>query len=316
MKILCTGGCGYLGSALVKRLVDLGHAVDIIDDLSRGKRENLTDIFGDPEWVGSFYQHDMKNPLQFPLVYDVVFDLAARVYGITRLYDDEPSFLRENTLILLNTLECVKNAVKHYFYVSSSCVYHFDGCPTPHKEEHANVIPRTGYDISKRFGEEIVRIYAEKHGFKYTVIRPFNVYAAGEGEEAPHVITDFFNRILEETKNPTGTFWILGSGEQTRSFTYLEDFVDGLILLMDAGSEGVFNVGSDEETRVIDLLRMAMNTAGLDYDRYEVERRKPFKEDVQRRNPDVSKMKALGWTPKHSLEQGLKETWATIKKSE
>ena len=308
LRILCTGGCGFIGAPLVKRLVDAGHDVTVIDDLSRGSILNLN---GYVDRI-AFIEHDMKQPLDITVTYDVVFDLAARIYGITRLYEDQPGFLRENTLILLNTLESVKACCHHYVYVSSSCIYNYEGCPIPHRESDARVVPKTGYDLSKRFGEEIVRLYAEQYGFRYTVVRPFNVYGAGEGEDAPHVITDLFRRILQEKAKPSGTFWILGSGEQTRSFTYLEDFIDGLLLLMDRGEGGVFNVGNAEETRVIDLLQTMFDVAGLPFDAYEVQHRPAYADDVQRRQPDTAKIRDVGWTPKHTLREGLENIWRDL----
>ena len=304
-KILCTGGAGFVGSVLVKVLAGK-HEITVIDNLSRGKTENLEGYLNKIKFI----KHDMKNPIQLE-DFDYVFDLAARVYGITKLYEDEPGFLRENTSILLNTLECVKDKVKHYFYVSSSCVYNFEGCPKPHKEDDATQIPKTGYDISKRFGEEIIKLYAEHYGFNYTIIRPFNVYGPLEGEEGPHVITDFFNRIIDERKNRTDKFWMLGSGEQTRSFTYIKDFVDALVFLMgkEEAKNSTFNIGTGIETRIIDLLRLCFEVSGMNLDEYELEYKPAIKGDVPSRNPDVSKIMALGWKSKYSLEEGLRESW-------
>jgi UDP-glucose 4-epimerase len=294
----------------VKRLVDDGHEVTVIDSLIRGSEKNLEGYFDRVNFITA----DLRRPLlkQFETS-DVVFDLAARVSGIWGLYQDQAGFVRDNIMILFNVLEHVGN-VKHYFWMSSSCVYNFDGCPLPHREEHAFAVPKTGYDVSKRFGEEIVRLYAEEHGFKYTIVRPFNIYGLGESEEFPHVITDFWNRILEEKRNPTGKFWILGSGEQTRSFTYIKDFVDATILLMERGETGTFNVGTGEETRIIDLLKVMFEIARLPFDQYEIEHREPFKQDVLRRCPDVSKILRLGWKPKYTLKDGLREMWMELNK--
>ena len=304
-QILISGGAGFIGSQLVKKLADK-HDITVIDNLSRGKLENLEGCLDKIKFI----KFDMKKPIVLGN-YDYVFDLAARVYGITKLYENESGFLRENTSILLNTLECVKDRVKHYFYVSSSCVYNFDGCPKPHKEEYADKIPKSGYDISKRFAEEIVKLYAKQYGFNYTIIRPFNVYGPLEGEEAPHVITDFFNRIKKEKERWTKTFWILGNGEQTRSFTYVKDFVDAIIFLMDKkqAKNETFNVGTGIETRIIDLLEQCFKITGLDFKDYTIQHKPPIKGDVQSRNPDVSKIMKLGWKPKYSLFKGLEESW-------
>ena len=304
-KILIPGGLGFIGSDLVKALADK-HKITVIDNLSRGKIENLDGYMHKI----NFIQHDMKTPITLGK-YDYVFDLAARCYGITKLYEDESGFIKENTSIRMNTLECIKGNVKHYFYVSSSCVYNFEGCPKPHKEEYATKIPKTGYDIAKRFGEEIIKLYAKQYGFNYTIIRPFNVYGPGEGEEGPHVITDFFSRLIEERKNPTNKFWILGSGEQTRSFTYIKDFVDAFIFLMDKEEavNNIFNIGTGIETRIIDLLKLCFKVSNTNFNEYKIEHKPAIIGDVPSRNPDVSKIKALGWKSKYSLEKGLKESW-------
>ena len=306
MNILVTGGAGFIGSPLVKKLVEIGHNVTVVDNLSRGKIENIEKVLDKIQFV----KWDMKKPRKFDK-FDIVFDLAARIYGITKLYENESSFLNENTRILLNTLECLKDKTKHYFYVSSSCIYNYNGCPKPHKEIFDKVIPKTGYDISKRFGEEMIKIYAKQHKFKYTIIRPFNVFGPNEGEEAPHVIRDFNERIIKEKNNPTNKFWILGSGEQTRSFTYVTDLVDALIFLMNhkTAENEIFNVGTQVETKIIDLLKTMFKISGLEFDKYEINHKPPLPHDVQERNPNVSKLFALGWKPKYTLEKGLKEIW-------
>ena len=314
-SVLVTGGAGFIGSALVKQLVDNGHEVTVIDNLVRGSMSNLAGYLDKIMLL----TEDLRDPIKFPMLqiekFDVVFDLAAKISGIWGLYEDQPSFMRENISILLNTLEYAKDKVKHYFWISSSCIYNFDGCPLPHKEDYAFVIPKTGYDISKRFGEEIVRLYAEKYGFKYTIIRPFNVYGLNDSEESAHVITDFWKRILEEKHNPTGKFWILGSGRQSRNFTYIKDFVNALVFLMEQGITGTFNVGTGEETCIIDLLKLMFEIAELPFDKYIIEHKQPFKEDVQKRCPDVSKILDLGWKPKFSLRQGLEEMWREMQRN-
>jgi len=112
MKVLVTGGCGFIGSMLVKRLVDDGHEVVVVDNLSRGQIANL----GDYVYETTFLTHDLRKPLWFACKFDVVFDLAAKISGIWGLYKDQVSFVRDNTNILLNTLEAVKDRVKHYFW--------------------------------------------------------------------------------------------------------------------------------------------------------------------------------------------------------
>ena len=315
MRILVTGGAGWLGSALVKQLIAEKHVVTIIDNLSRGNLNNLMLVIDKPNF--NFSEHDLTLPLLKPSIisldhFDVIFDLAARVYGITKLYVDEPAFFRENTRILLSTLEEFRDKVDHYFQVSSSCIYNFEGCPLPHKEEYATKIPKTGYDISKRFGEEIGRVYAETYGFKYTVIRPFNVYGPNESGEASHVVTDFLQQIIAEKQYLTDKFWILGTGEQTRSFTYVKDLVDAMVFLMNRGEKGVFNVGTGVETRIIDLLKLMFEITGLNWNRYEIVNKPAIKGDVQKRCPDITKITSLGWKPKYSLRAGLEETWRTV----
>jgi nucleoside-diphosphate-sugar epimerase len=305
VRALVTGGCGFMGSAIAKRLVEEGHEVTVVDDLSRGRKGNLNGYLDKVRFIF----HDMRRPIKFLQGFDVVYDLAARITGIWGLYTDQSMFVRDNVQILLNTLECLKDRIERYFWFSSSCVYNFDGCPLPHKEGDATKVPKTGYDVSKRFGEEIVRVYAEQHGYKYIIARPFNVYGLGESEESPHVVTDFWKRIIEEKRKQTKRFWILGDGNQTRSFTYIKDFVDAVMFLTNRGETGIFNIGTGEETRIIDLLKLMFRIAGLPFDEYVIEHRSSFKEDVQRRFPDITKILKLGWMPKYSLEEGLREMW-------
>lgn len=313
-KVLVTGGAGFIGSVLVKRLVDEGYKITVIDNLSRGSLENLENYIDQIKFI----KHDLRMPIMLNSSYDVVFDLAAKIYGITKLYEDEAGFINDNLRILLNVLEAVKNRTKHYFYISSSCVYNFDGCPVPHKEEDAIKIPKTAYDQSKRFAEEIVKIYAQQHGFSYSIIRPFNVYGPKEGEEAPHVITDFMDRLVDAIQHNKKRFWMLGTGTQTRSFTYVKDLVDALIFLMKKQEKNItINIGTGRETTINELLDLMLTVSGGW--RFRIEHKPPIPQDVQRRCPDISLIKKLGWKPKYSLEKGLKETWdakvATIKTS-
>jgi len=176
--------------------------------------------------------------------------------------------------------------------------------PTPETAILSSPPPMSGYGFSKLVAEYIARTYYEQYGIKYLIVRPFNAYGPGElpGDYVgyAHVIPDLIKRTL------SGQYplEILGSGDQTRSYTYVDDIADAIIYLSERCENNDFNIGTGVETSVLDLARKIWKLCGR-IEPFEVKSAPSFQYDVQRRIPDISKILELGWRPKVDLDEGL-----------
>ena len=197
--------------------------------------------------------------------------------------------------------------------VSSSMVFErADVFPTPETAVESSPPPLTGYGFSKLAVEYIARTYYDEFAVPYVIVRPFNAYGPGEmsGDRVgyAHVIPDLVNKIL----NGQYPLEILGSGKQIRSYTYVNDVADGIMFAAMHAENNDFNIGNPIETSVLELAEMIWKLCG---------RKEPikfrhlpsFKYDVQKRIPDISKIRKLGWEPKTSLELGLRITIEWLK---
>jgi len=298
-RVLVTGGAGFIGSHLVEKLLSLGAEVTVVDNLERGKAENLQHCMEDI----TFIQTDLRK--NFPKVNpDVVFDLAAKVFGIKNLYNTPATLMGDNVQIAINTMRnCLD--VEKYIYVSSSCVYDHDAVKIPHREDDVGLV-NSFYGWSKLVGELFVEACRVEHGLNYTIVRPFNVYGPRESFKYPHVIPDFIKRAYECKFLGKQTFEILGDGRQTRSFTYVEDVVEGLILAAERGRPEAYNLGSERETTIHELAEMVWRLFDI---KPKVVWLPAVEGDVVRRCASGEKARReLGWTPKTSLEEGLRKT--------
>jgi len=295
MNIAVIGGAGFVGSALVRELVKRDHKVVVYDNGSRGKNitPGATTIWTDGRLMPALEGFDM------------VYDFAARVYGVRDLYKDPADLLAYNITLTTDVLKAVvAGKVPAYFYVSSSCVYDFPGAKVPHKEDDTNICD-TSYGFSKLAGEQLTKWYARQYGFVAKIARLFNVYGPGDSMQSPHVIPEFI-RKAEEAKT-TGKFAILGSGMQTRDFTYMDDVVEGLLTIAERGAHlEAYNIGTGREVTIMEVARKAIyyQTEMTSKDYLIVNEPVAF-EDIQRRAADNAKLRALGWEPKVSLEEGL-----------
>jgi nucleoside-diphosphate-sugar epimerase len=295
MNIAVIGGAGFVGSALVRELVKRDHKVVVYDNGSRGK--NVTDS-AVTIWTDGRLMPALEG-------FDMVYDFAARVYGVRDLYKDPAELLADNIAITIGVLKAVvAGKVPNYFYVSSSCVYDFPGAKVPHKEDDTNICD-TSYGFSKLAGEQLVKWYARQYGFVAKIARLFHVYGPGDSFQSPHVIPEFIKKA-EEAKS-TGKFAILGSGMQTRDFTYMDDVVEGLLTIAERGAHlEAYNIGTGREVSIRDLAEMVCYQHGLYLGDLVGFHDPVAPQDIQRRAADNSKLRALGWEPKVTLEEGLR----------
>jgi UDP-glucose 4-epimerase len=319
--ILVAGGAGFIGSHLVDLLLKEGHPVRVADDFSKGRRENIEHHEGKSNFEmmqADFTDYDACKSVFGDV--DILFLLASKIGGIGYFHKYPAEILDTNTKIISNLLNVSREAdIQRVLYVSSSMVFErTDVFPTPEKAMESTPVPITAYGFSKLVGEWFCRAFGEEYGLKYTILRPFNCVGPREHpEEEPglaHVIPDFTRKILKGDY----PLEIYGDGLQTRCFTNVKDTVRGFTIAMGEkkalGED--FNIGNPEETRIKDLAKMLWEICGRK-ESFKLKHLQTFKDDVQRRVPEVTKAKKLlGWTPLIPLEQTLKEYVGWYKKQE
>jgi len=296
MKVLVTGGAGFIGSHLVDRLIKEDHKVVVVDNLSTGKKENLN-----PK--ARFYQIDIQDP-EIPQIFqkekpEVVFHFAAQI-DVRKSVKDPMSDAKVNILGSLNLLgNCKKYKVKKFIFASSVGVY---GEPKtlPVKENHP-LNPIAPYPVTKLAIEKYLN-YFQTQGLDFVSLRYSNIYgprqsSGGEGG----VVAIFIDKILKGER-PI----IFGNGKQTRDFLYVDDAVKAAILALNAPSSSIYNVGTNKEITINDLLELLSKILKVKV--------KPIFQSLRqgeiiKSRVDYSKAKKeLNWQPKYNLEEGLKET--------
>jgi UDP-glucose 4-epimerase len=259
MKTVVTGGAGFIGSNLVDVLLQDGHEVHIIDNLSTGKRKNLVDLVShiDCTFVeGSVTDLDLLRTVFRDI--DCVFHQAA-IPSVQRSVEDPRATNEVNVNGTLSVLIAAHDcSVKKVVYASSSSVY--GDTPTLPKTEEMIPNPKSPYAVSKLTGEYYCRVFSEVYGLKTVCLRYFNVYGPKQDPSSDYaaVIPRFITRVLER-KPPI----IYGDGAQTRDFTYVEDVAHANIQSMKQEVEGVFNIACGERISVNELATIVMELVGV-----------------------------------------------------
>jgi len=312
-RILVTGGCGFIGSEVVRQLLRKNYSVRVADNLSKPESKARKGY--------EFFKTDLTNPYAAEKIFrgiDICINLAAKIGGIGYFHKYPATILSENNKIYSATFEAaVRNKIKKMIYVSSSMVFESTK-KFPSKEEDVKKIPPpvTAYGFSKLTGEWYCRAFWEEFGLKYSICRPFNAYGINEtpGSEIgyAHVIPDLIKKILQGQY----PLEILGDGQQTRCFTHVKDIADGIIRVMESRKaiNQDFNISNSQEIKIIDLAKLLWKLCGRK-EEFKVRFVPGFAHDIKRRVPDVSKMKnLLGWQAKISLTQGLPEVIKWLKR--
>lgn len=307
MKILITGGAGFIGSHLADRLLSEGHYVAIMDNLVTGNFENVAAHQSNPRF--EYIHHNVSNHIHIIGDLDWVIHFASPASPVD--YLNLPiETLKVNSLGTHNTLGLALNKGAKYFLASTSEVY---GDPEVHPQPetywgNVNPIgPRGVYDEAKRFAEALTMAYHHKHQLDTRIVRIFNCYGPRLRFNDGRVVSNFINQAL--TGKPLTVY---GKGEQTRSFQYVSDLVDGIARLMNVEHHQPVNIGNPKEFTVAQLAELVIELTGskskLIYEPLPVD-------DPQRRLPDITKAKSLlGWEPRVQLREGLLETIAWYKK--
>lgn len=306
---LVTGGTGFIGRNLVRKLIKNHFNVKVLDDNSRGSVESLGPLLKEIEFI----KGDIRDAIAVKKALknvDAVIHLAA-INGTKFFYTIPELVLDVATRGIINVIDaCLWHGVEELFFASSSEVYHVPPVvPTP--ENVPMVIPdplnpRFSYAAGKMISELYVKNYGKKYFRKAVVFRPHNVYGPQMGWE--HVIPQFAMRLkkLAELKDDPIGFPIQGTGNETRSFVYIDDFTNGMmIILKKANNLETYNIGTEEEVKVKDV---AVEVANFYKRRIKIIPGKLAAGGTNRRLPDISKIAKLGYKPKISLAQGIRLT--------
>jgi UDP-glucose 4-epimerase/UDP-glucuronate decarboxylase len=310
-RAIITGGAGFIGLHLARRLLDDGMEVTLVDDFSRGRRDaQLRRISGRAELVS----HDLTTPIPdglLPPAAAEVYHLAA-VVGVAQGLEAPWRVLRTNVLTTLNVLDwCLRRSPARLFLSSTSEVADgavAAGLAEPPVSENAGFVladleaPRSSYALSKVVGEQLCR-FARPGQVAVRIGRYFNIYGPRMGTD--HVIPQLIERVTS-TQGPLDVY----SPTHTRSFCFVSDAVDATVRVMRLGDDGpvVVNIGNDqEEVRMDELAGRILAIAGQDRPIHPLE---PHPGSPARRRPDIGKLRALtGFEPAVALDDGLRTTW-------
>jgi len=309
-KYLVTGGTGFIGSALVKRLVKEGHTVRVLDNDIRGAAERLKDVADKIELVKA----DIRNAEEVQKAckgMDSVVHLAY-INGTEYFYKMPELVLEIGVKGITNVIDgCIKENVKELMLASSSEVYQ-----TPEKVPTDETValsipdplnPRYSYGGGKIISELMAINYGRKYFDRVVIFRPHNVYGPDMGWE--HVIPQFVLRMKEicsGNKEKKVKFPIKGTGDETRAFCYIEDFIDGLMLVLEKGEHlGIYHIGTTDKISIKEVAAEVGKYFGREI---EIVPGEDVKGGTPRRCPDITKLKKLGYEPIVPFSKGLKTT--------
>lgn len=324
-KILVTGGCGMIGSNLVKRLVTEGHDVTVIDNLWRGRLEYLDGPDGRPVIDTATRFHNIDLSKENPQVHEIVssneyvIHLADIVAGIDYVFGNQGELFRQNNLINTNLFHAVRKAgkerIKGLIYVGTACSYpltrqnSLDVVPL-REDELFPALPESAYGWSKLMGQLEIGYIEKETGIPCCTLQFHNVYGSpcdfgARSQVIPALIRKAINYPAEE-------FNVWGSGKQGRAFIHVDDVVDALVLALEKGwGHGWIQIGPSVCTSIAEIAETVVRISGKDITPF-YDTSKP--EGDKARSADYSKAREiLGWEPKVSLEDGLRRQYEWIK---
>ncbi|GHO65748.1 dTDP-glucose 4,6-dehydratase [Ktedonobacter sp. SOSP1-52] len=306
MKIVVTGGAGFVGSHLCKRLLDEGHTVLCADNCITGSTRNIDALHTHPNF--QFIQHDVTEPFDYEA--DAIFHMASPASPIG--YMEHPiETILVNTQGTHRMLEAARKNNARFLVSSTSEIY---GDPLVHPQTESywgnvNPIgPRACYDESKRLGETLTMEFVRQYNVNARIVRIFNTYGPNSQIHDGRMIPNFITQALKNEP-----LVIYGDGNRTRSICYVSDLIDGLIRAMfSENTQGeVFNLGNPNEHTVLDyaheIIKLCNSRSNILFEPVRVD-------DPERRRPDITKARqVLGWEPRIEKEEGLRQTIAWFK---
>lgn len=297
MKVLVTGGAGFIGSHVNQLLLDQGHQVTVIDDLSKGHRNSV-----DPRV--DFHQVNLENQTEIEKIlpgHDAVIHMASFI-EVGESVKKPVEFAENNIMGTVKLLEAMKNAgVKKMIFSSSACVY---GAPKnlPITEEDPLGEQENPYGITKVTMEEFAKLYHTLYEFDVTLLRYFNPYGPGElHQPETHAIPNFIKATLN--RKPVPLYW---KGEQTRDFIFIDDLAEAHILALTLSGLHIYNVGTETGIKIIDVVKKIFEIVGYEVS---IDDRGERKGDVPALVASSEKIqKELRWSAKVDLDKGLRKT--------
>jgi len=296
MRVLVTGGAGFLGSHLIDRLMHQGHEVLCLDNFYTGHKRNIL------QWINHPYfeliHHDITEPIRLEV--EQIYHLACPASPVHYQYNPVKT-IKTNVLGTLNMLGLAKRVKARFFLASTSEVY---GDPEIHpqtEDYRGNVNPigiRSCYDEGKRVAETLAFDYHRQNDVEIRVVRIFNTYGPRMLENDGRVVSNF---IVQALKNQPLT--VYGDGSQTRSFCYVSDLIEGFIRLMNSDHTGPVNLGNPGEYTILELAEAVQRTVNPDTP---IQFKPLPQDDPRRRKPDITRAKTyLNWEPTVPLNEGL-----------
>ena len=300
MRILVTGGAGFLGSHLCDRLINEGHEILCLDNFFTGRKQNISHLLQNPKF--ELIRHDVTEP--FRVEVDQIYNLACPASPPHYQYNPIKT-TKTSVMGAINCLGLAKRVRARVFQASTSEVY---GDPNVHPQDESywgNVNPigrRSCYDEGKRCAETLFFDYHRENGVAIRVVRIFNTYGPRMLADDGRVVSNF---IVQALKGENLT--VYGDGSQTRSFCYVDDLIDGFVRLMNQEKTvGPVNIGNPGEFTMLELAELVLKKVG---GKSKITNLPLPADDPKQRRPDISLAKeVLGWEPKVPLEEGLDRT--------
>lgn len=303
MRVLITGGAGFLGSQLCDRFIAEGYEVVALDNLITGSVDNIAHLAGNPNF--RFIKHDVSNYIFVEGSVDVVLHFASPASPVDYLRHPIPT-LKVGSLGTHNALGVAMAKDARFLLASTSEVYG-DPLEHPQKEDYNGNVsiigPRGVYDEAKRFAEAMTMAYHRTHGLETRIVRIFNTYGPRMRLDDGRVVPNFIGQALRGE-----ALTVYGDGSQTRSFCFCDDLIEGIYRLLNSDFSEPVNIGNPREMSIAQFANIVNevteNPGGIVY---QPEAR--IKDDPQTRRPDISRAQnILNWEPKIELEEGLRRT--------
>lgn len=307
-NVLVTGGTGFIGFNLVKKLLKEGYNVTVLDNNSRGNIEKLNDYKKEINFVDCDIR-DFDKVKNSTKNINKVFHLAA-INGTKNFYDNPADVIEVGVKGMINIIDsCIMNNVSEFYLASTSEVYNLP--PKIPTDENVRMIipdvhnPRYSYSSSKIISEMYLLNFGHKYFNKSIIFRPHNVFGPDMGND--HIIPEIINKINYCKKLNNNALPIQGNGSETRSFIYIDDFIHALSLIIKKGkNKNIYNIGNDDEIKILDVIKDIIT---LSKQKLNINFTNNIEGSTPRRCPDISKIKNLGYKRSFKFLDSLKITY-------